>query len=152
MLRLRQDGGGPVTADPASPDTPTDPRERAARLICSLDAPTDLPNELRVRRMEARWSNNAGWYFELVDALAAAGLLSLSGDTTREADGEGSLRSRASGTPADRIAEALREYRLTIGPNTRDSIANGMTRVHLSGGERHDIGLIAARALGLEVP
>lgn len=63
---------------------------------------------------------------------------------------EGSLRSQASGGPADLVAEALRGYRLDLGPNTVESIRRGMTRLDLSGGERRDIGLIAVKALGLE--
>lgn len=45
------------------------------------------------------------------------------------------------------VAEALQDYALTIGPNTRDDLARGMERVHLSGGERQDVAMIATKTL-----
>lgn len=111
----------------ASPDTPADPVELIAEAIRRRNLHPWKHDDLTEYRLEAE---------DAVSALRKAGLLV-----------EGPLRGEASGTPAETVTEALREYRLTIGPNTRDSITAGMTRVYLSGGERHDIASIAVDAL-----
>lgn len=49
--------------------------------------------------------------------------------------------------PAELIAELLRNYKLHIGPNTRDLITTGQTVIHLTGGERQAIAEIAAGVL-----
>lgn len=62
------------------------------------------------------------------------------------------LRSGARTIPddaAERVAEALREVRLNLGPNTLEAIYGGANHLVLSGAERHAIALTAIEALGL---
>lgn len=42
------------------------------------------------------------------------------------------------------LAEELRPFKLRLGPNTLESIGQGMRDLHLSGGERHDVALYLA--------
>lgn len=74
-----------MTADAASPDTPTDPA-RELTMHVARQLPAD--------------STPVFVAGAVYGALRSAGLLSLSGDSTQTTDGQGSLRSRASGTPA----------------------------------------------------
>lgn len=125
-----------MTSD-ATPGTPVDPRhdEHVATVI------RNAIDQWRIQNDPADL-HGVSLHEYIRVALAEAGLLAL--------PDEGSLRSQASGGPADLVAEALRGYRLDLDPNTAESIRRGMTRLDLSGGERRDIGLIAAKALGLE--
>lgn len=86
-----------MTADAASPDTPTDPRELADTV--AIDAARVYSRSIQ-RDLWAPMMFATSVAKQVVAALADAGLLSLSGDSTQTTDGEGSLRSRASGTPA----------------------------------------------------
>jgi hypothetical protein len=81
-----------VTADAASPDTPSVPAvvQRAVE-----DASRVVVNVLLSRL--GRFPGIEAVTADVVTKLATAGLLSLSGDSTRE--GSGSLRSEASGAP-----------------------------------------------------
>jgi hypothetical protein len=44
----------------------------------------------------------------------------------------------------DAAAEALREFKISLGPNTVEMIGRGQRQIHLSGGERQTIAAIAA--------
>ena len=83
-----------MTADAASPDTPTDPREVADKV--AIEAARVYSRSIQ-RDLWAPMMFATSVAKQVVAALADAGLLSLSGDSTRE--GSGSLRSEASGAP-----------------------------------------------------
>jgi hypothetical protein len=82
---------------------------------------------------------------KVVTALADAGLLSLP-------DTEGVASLRASGTPVEAVADALKDMRLNLGPHALEAIHGGANHLVLTDAERHDIALTALKALGLEGP
>ncbi|MEV8439214.1 hypothetical protein AB0425_17705 [Actinosynnema sp. NPDC051121] len=53
---------------------------------------------------------------------------------------------------AERVADALRDVRLNLGPNALEAIYGGANHLILSGGERQAIALTAIKALGLSTP
>jgi hypothetical protein len=68
----------------------------------------------------------------------------------REAQGVASLR--ASATPVEAIADALKDMRLNLGPHALEAIHGGANHLILTDAERHAIALTALKALGLEGP
>lgn len=144
-----------MTADAASPDTPTDPRELADTV--AIDAARVYSRSIQ-RDLWAPMMFATSVAKQVVAALADAGLLSLSGDSTQTTDGvdpdvlavleyvsrgrryvgvepypdfearralgrlhdEGSLRSRASGTPD-----------LTLAPNHLTALRDAAAGLNL---------------------
>jgi hypothetical protein len=146
-----------VTAE--SSTTPADPREQpqSVMLRAAERAPKVLPPRIarnideELRTFVKNWDVTQGIHGSLFPRLVDHHL-TVAREVLSLPDTEGVASLRASGTPVEAIADALKDMRLNLTPHALEAIHGGANHLILTDAERHDIALTALKALGLEGP